>query len=96
MKRENINYPFLWRPIAIKGVPRDFVLFLILLFGLSNAIFALLGFGNIFWGLGVVIIGFIFGYFRAKSDPEFFLVYLNKIFRIGKTKGKSKGNIYYA
>jgi type IV secretory pathway TrbD component len=96
MKEEHINYPTLWKPVMLKGVPRDYLMFLILLFGFANLASVFFSFGSVFWGIGVFGIGFFYGILRARSDPEFFTVYLVKFFRIRKTKGGHKGNRYHA
>ncbi len=94
--RKNINYPTLWQPTMIKGIPRDYAIFVFIIFALSNIFLTLLGVGNLFWGFGIAFIFFVYGYFRAKSDPEFLLIYVVKYFKIKKTKSGRKGNIYYA
>ena len=90
IETRHINYPTLWKPISIKGVPRDYLIFLALFSGIFNI------FGRMLPGFIVFGLGWVFGFIRAKTDPEFFTIYLVKFFRIRKTKGQYRGNRYFA
>lgn len=97
-------YPTLWRPVTIKGVPRDYGLFAILASGFSVMI--CIGVTSIFWKnaqiLGFLFAGLIFialwtvGYYLGRRDPEFLTVYIARAVKVGWTKGEGRGNEYSA
>lgn len=91
-----IIYPTLWQPMMIKGVPRDWGLFSLLISALAMV---LAGWFNLSWyqvyGVAVMVVMTGIGWLAAKFDPEFFSITLVRA-KIGRTKGGKGGNEYLA
>ena len=51
--------------------------------------------GAPFWSIVTFIVLLVWGRIRAKEDPEFSTVHLQKKRHMKKTKGNFKGNAYY-
>jgi len=97
-------YPTLWRPVTIRGVPRDFGLVAILISAFSVPVGIALS--SIFFEKGQIV-GFFFaglvfavlwtsGYYLGRRDPEFLTVHIAKAVKVGRTKGEGHGNEYSA
>lgn len=89
-------YPTLWQPLMVKGVPRDWAMFSVVVAALAMVA---AGWFSVrfyqFVGIGVVIIMAAIGWLAAKFDPEFFSITLVRV-QIGNTKGSKDGNEYLA
>lgn len=97
-------YPTMWRPITIKGVPRDYGVFAIIASAVVFPLGILLAslftkngqlFGFVFAGLFFVS-AWTLGYFLGRRDPEFLTVHLARVLKVGRTKGGEGGNEYSA
>ena len=58
----------------------------------------IIGHGNVFIGFFVVGVLWIYGWWRARADPQFLTVYVVRLKYIKKTKGVRPytGNYYHA
>lgn len=89
-------YPTLWRPKDIKGIPRDYLMFLLVVAGvlmMALGLFAhLIGFV-----IGFVIFfgGAVLGYALGRRDPEFLTVHLARMAKIGRTLSRDGGGNEY-
>ena len=89
MSNDKIIYPTPWKPTLIKGVPRDYAIFALIICavitGLSGVIFAF---------FPLVAFAWVYGYLKAKEDPEFFTIYAVRFLKLKATKGDYKGREY--
>lgn len=91
-----VVYPTLWQPLMLKGVPRDWAIFSLLVATLAMVVAGL--FAVRFYqivGVAVMLVMMAAGWLAAKFDPEFFSITLVRI-KIGATKGSRGGNEYLA
>ena len=90
-------YPTLWQPMMLKGVPRDWAIFSHMA---AAMVMTLAGWFGVRWyqlvGVGTAIVLGGIGWLAAKFDPEFFSIFLVRLFQIGATKGSKDGNEYVA
>jgi len=90
-----VIYPTLWQPLMVKGVPRDWAIFSVMV---SAVFMMILGWFGVRWfqigGVVVFVLMIASGWLAAKFDPEFFSIVLVRLFQIGKTKGAYHGNRY--
>ena len=91
-----IVYPSMWKKMMVFGIPRDYALFCLLLAALGPLITTFLDVGvlGIIGGFLVFAGLYVYGLIRGHSDPEFFSVVVNRITKLGTTKGRYKGNEY--
>ncbi|MBI9095262.1 MAG: VirB3 family type IV secretion system protein [Sphaerochaeta sp.] len=99
---ERLFFTSLWRPLQMLGVPEDWM---ILTFGFGLGTYVTvsvvgqrildMNLGAPLWGFAVGGLLFFYGRIRAKDDPEFLTVYLQKNRNLRKTKGEFIGNAYY-
>lgn len=94
-----IVYGTLWKPVFVFGLPRDYLLTISII---STAIWPITRLfakkQSLFVAFIVFFLFWIIGRFKSKRDPEFFTVWLVKLFRIKKTNftlNKFKGNMYF-
>lgn len=92
-----VIYPTMWRPPMLKGIPRDWTVFSGLV---ATGAMVIVGWLGMRWyqfvGIGVFIAMAAAGWLAAKFDPDFFSVFLTQVFKIGRTRGRHKGNFYVA
>ncbi len=84
-----IIYPTTWKPTLIKGVPRDYAIFALIVCAVFSAII-----GQILIMFPLLVIAYVYGSLKAKEDPEFFTVYAVRLFKLKATKGEFKGREY--
>lgn len=88
--REAIVFETLWRPRLLKWWPRDY------LFAVATVCpVAMVLSGRAWVGFSLAFIALLYGWIRAKNDPEFFSIWVQKL-RLGKTKqaNSKSGNEY--
>lgn len=92
-----IVYPSMWKKTMVFGIPRDYALFCLFLGAFVSLLSTLLDAGVLGIIGGFLTFAGLYGYglIRGHSDPEFFSVIVNKIMKLGSTKGRYKGNEYY-
>ena len=91
-----VVYPTLWQPLMLKGVPRDWSIFSLMVAALVMIVAG--WFGVRFYqlaGVAVMLVMMAAGWLAAKFDPEFFSITLVR-FKIGAAKGSRGGNEYLA
>jgi type IV secretory pathway VirB3-like protein len=81
-------YPTCWKKTMVLGVPRDFLMFLLLACALTTV------FVHPLISIGFALIGWAIGKLMVKHDPFFMTVWIVKRFRIGVTRGGNDGNEY--
>jgi type IV secretory pathway VirB3-like protein len=89
-------YPTLWKPLMVKGVPRDWAVFSMIVAALAMMVAGWMGLRFYqLYGMAAGALLAAIGWLWAKFDPEFFSITLVR-FQIGKTKGSRGGNEYHA
>lgn len=86
---KKVIYPTPWKPTLIKGVPRDYAIFAVFVCAVLTPLL-----GSIFYIFLFVPIAWVYGYLKAKEDPEFFTVYAVRFFKLKGKKGGFKGREY--
>lgn len=88
---ERVVYPTMWRPVLTFGLPRDYMVLLTVAFGLC------IGLTRTYW-ISFVLVGvlYVYGFLRAREDPEFFAVWVVRLRMVQNTKNNRKygGNLY--
>ena len=91
MKDSKIIYPTAWKPTLVKGVPRDYAVFMMII------VAVIIGFiGKLWVAFPLFAIAWLYGFLKAKEDPEFFTVQAIRFLKLKSTKGKFKGRKYFS
>lgn len=89
------QYGSIWGPTLVKGLPRDYLVVLVLVCCIFG--FALFFFfrAAVFVALGLAALGWLYGWWRARKDPEFVTIWIRKL-KLGNTKDRNgRGNVYF-
>ena len=89
MEHQRIIYPTTWKPTLIKGLPRDYAIFCLIVASVITGII-----GKILIIFPICLVAWIYGALKAKEDPEFFTVYAVRFLKLKATKGEFKGREY--